>query len=163
MSWFKTNNLAAVKAGAWSLALLVVLTMSLALPRSGAQVMQKGIRVELAATNSAAPVPDADNQDALIITVTDTGKLYLGIDPVTPDALAEKLGGRISRTQNLYIKADAKAPYASVVRILDAAHATGLTNIALLTTQGKPSQPGKLAVPEGIKMKLARRTSAATE
>jgi biopolymer transport protein TolR len=162
MSWVKTNNLAAVKTGVWSLTLLVILTMAVTLPRGNAQVMQKGISVELAATSSAVPVPDADNQDALIITVSGTGELYLGIDPVTPDTLAEKLTGR-SRTRNIYIKADAKAPYASVVKVVDAAHTAGLTKIALLTTQGKASQPGKLSVPEGIELKLAQRTSTAEE
>jgi len=55
--------------------------------------MQKGISVELVPTSSAVPVPDADSPDALIITVTDTGKLYFGIDSVTPASLAEKIKG----------------------------------------------------------------------
>src|SRR5882762_3914038 len=121
MSWLKTKNLARLKNRAWTVALLVVVTTMTAAPRSAAQAMQKGISVELAPTNSAMPVPDADNPEALIITVTDTGKLYFGIEPVTTASLAEKLKGRLSRTQNLYIKADAKAPYACVVRVLDAA------------------------------------------
>jgi|SRR5579863_7806081 len=163
MSWFRRNNLAALQAGVWSVMLLVVLTMPWTLLRSNAQAMQKGISVELAAANSAVPVPDADNEDAVVITVTDTGKLYLGIDPITADMLAEKLARRLPRARNIYLKADAKAPYASVVKVMDAVHATGLTNLALLTTQGKPSQPGKLAVPEGLELKLAQRTSATEE
>ena len=120
MSWLGTNNLAILKNRVWSVALLVVVTAMSAAPRSTAQAMQKGISVELARTSSAVPVPDADNPDALIITVTDTGGLYFGIDPVTPGSLAEKLKGRLTRTQNLYIKADARAPYAHVVKVLDA-------------------------------------------
>jgi biopolymer transport protein ExbD len=89
--------------------------------------MQKGISVELAPTSSAVPVPGADNQDAVIITVTDSGKFYLGIDPVAPASLAEKLKARMSdRTQNLYIKADARAPYAYVVKVLDATRTAGI-------------------------------------
>src|SRR3981081_1916182 len=99
--------------------------------------MQKGSSVELAPASSAVPVPDADNQDALIITVTDSGKFYFGIDPVTPDLLAEKLKGRPPRGQNLYIKADARAPYASVVKVLDAARTAGVGGVTLLTTQPK--------------------------
>jgi hypothetical protein len=103
MTWFKTNNLAKLKTRVWSVALLVVLTISSARPRSGAQTMQKGISVELAPTRSAVPVPDADNQDALIITVTDTGGIYFGVDPVASESLGEMLKGRLSqRTQNLY-------------------------------------------------------------
>ena len=124
--------------------------------------MQKGISVELAPTSSAVPIPDADNQDALIITVTDTGRIYFGIDPVTPDSLAEKLKGRMSnRTQNLYIKADARAPYACVVKVLDAARTAGIGRVTLLTTQPKTTQAGTVVFPEGIEMELARRSPAA--
>ena len=124
--------------------------------------MQQGISVELATTTSAVPVPDADNPDALIITVTDTGKLYFGIDPVTSESLTQKLNGRLSRgRQNLYIKADARAPYANVVKVLDAARAAGVARVTLLTTQPKAAQAGTVVLPEGIEMELARRSPAA--
>jgi len=162
MSWLKANNLARLNNRVWIVALLVLLTVVSADARSSAQAMQKGISVELAPTSSAVPVPDADNQDALIITVTDTGRLYFGIDPVTPDSLAEKLKGRMSnRTQNLYIKADARAPYACVVKVLDAARTAGVGGVTLLTTQPKTTQAGTVVFPEGIEMVLARRSPAA--
>jgi biopolymer transport protein ExbD len=164
MTWLKTSNLARLKNRVWSVALLVVVTMMSAAPRNTAQTMQKGISVELAPTSSAVPVPDADNPDALIVTVTGTGKLYFGIDPVTPESLAEKLQGRLShRTQNLYIKADARAPYASVVRVLDAAHTADVAAVTLLTTQPKTTHTGAVVLPEGIEMELARRLPPATK
>ncbi len=162
MSWLKTGNLARLRNRVCSVALLVILITMSAVSRSSAQAMQKGISVQLAPTNSAVPVPDADNQDALIVTVTDTGKLYFGIDPVAPSSLAEKLKGRLSdRTQNLYIKADARAPYASVVKVLDAAHTTGVADVTLLTTQPKATKAGTVVFPEGIEMELARRSPVA--
>jgi len=90
--------------------------------------------------------------------VTDTGILYFGIDSVTPDSLAEKLKGRPSRTQNLYIKADARAPYACVVKVLDAARTASIVGVTLLTTQPKTTQAGTGVLPEGIEMELARRS-----
>jgi biopolymer transport protein TolR len=162
MSWLKRNNLARLKNTVGSLTLLAVVTSVTLVPRSSAQAMQKGISVELAPTSSAVPVPDADNQDALIVTVTDEGKLYFGIDPVTSGSLAEKLKGRLSdRTQNLYIKADARAPYASVVKVLDAAHTAGVADVTLLTTQPKATKAGTVVFPEGIEMELARRSPVA--
>lgn len=164
MTWVKTNDLAKLKTGVWSVALLVVLTISSALPRSGAQMMQKGIHVDLAATSSAVPLPDADNQDALIITVIDTGRVYFGVDAVASESLREMLRGRLSqRAQSVYIKADARAPYASVVQVLDAAHAAGVADITLLTTQGNTTQTGRVVVPEGIEMGLVQHASAAKE
>jgi biopolymer transport protein ExbD len=161
MSLLKTNNLARLNNGVWSVALLLVVTTMSAAPRSPAQAMQQGISVELAPASSVVPVPDADNADALIITVTDTGRLYFGIDPVPPSSLAEKLKNRLSHgAQSLYIKADARAPYAYVVKVFDAARTAGVANVTLLTTQPKTTQAGTVTSPEGIELELARRSPA---
>jgi biopolymer transport protein ExbD len=123
--------------------------------------MQSGISVQLVPTSSAVPVPDADNSDALIVTVTDTGKFYLGVDPVAADSLAEKINGHgSSHTQNLYIKADARAPYASVVKVVDAAQSARVVSVTLLTTQTIATQAGAGRLPEGIEMELARHSPA---
>src|ERR1700685_4263765 len=127
MNWIKASNLAGLKNGVRSVAFLAVVNIWPPVPRSVAQELQKGIRVELAPTSSAVPVPDADKQDATIITVTETGKLYFGIAMVRLDELAEKLKALSSpHAQTLYIKADAKAPYACVIKVLDAAHSAGI-------------------------------------
>ena len=163
MSWLETNYLARTKQTVWSAAFLAVVTITLTAPRSAAQGMQKGISVELAPTTSAVPVPVADNRDALIITVTESGKLYFGIDAVAPDSVAKRLKDRQSPTQNLYIKADARAPYASVVKVVDAARVAGVAGVILLTAQPKASQSGALVSPDGIEIELARRTPPATK
>lgn len=164
MTWLKANNFARLNNRLWSVALLAVVTTVSAAAQSGAPAMQKGISVELVRTSSAVPVPDADNQEALIIAVSGSGGLYLGIDPVTPEALAEKLkAGRSQHAQTLYIKADAKAPYASVVKVLDAAHAARVLSVTLLTTRPETTQVGTAASPEGIEMELARSSAPATK
>ncbi|MGB6403666.1 MAG: biopolymer transporter ExbD, partial [Candidatus Sulfotelmatobacter sp.] len=160
----KTDNLARLNNRMWSVALLALVSTMSAAQQSSAQAMQKGISVELARTSSAVPVPAADNQAALIITVTDNGRLYLGIDPVTPDRLAEKLRALPSHhAQTLYIKADARAPYANVVKVLDAAHTARVMNVTLLTTQPKATQVGTIVSPEGIEMELAWHSAPATK
>jgi biopolymer transport protein ExbD len=167
MSWLEANifgGLNKLKNSAWSMAFLILVTTMSAAPRSSAQAMKKGISVELAPTSSAVPVPDADAQNALIITVTDGGELYFGIDPVVPDSLMEKLKERVShRTQNLYIKADAKAPYASVVKVLDAARTADVVDVTLLTAQPTTKKAGTAVLPEGIEMELAPRSPAVTK
>jgi biopolymer transport protein ExbD len=161
MSWSNAILFAGLNNKVWSTALLVILSAVALVSRSTAQAMQKGIHVELALTSSGVAVPGAGNPDALLVTVTDQGELYFGVDPVTPDALAEKLKARPSHhTQTLYIKADARAPYASVVKVLDAAHSAGFVGVTLLTTQPKTTQAGTLVSPEGIEMALAGRSPA---
>jgi len=164
MNWIKASNLAGLKNRVHSVAFLVVATVLSLVPRSTAQALQKGISVELAPTSSAVPVPDADKQDATIITVTETGKLYFGIDMLTPDALQEKLKARASHhAQTLYIKADAKAPYAYVMKVLDAAHIAGIASVTLLTNQPIGMRAGTPVSPLGIEMELARHSPEATK
>jgi biopolymer transport protein ExbD len=138
--------------------------MMSAVPLSSAQAMQKGISVELAPTSSAVPVPDADGQDTSIVTVTDSGVIYFGLDPVKADSLAEKLKSRLSHgRQNLYIKADARAPYACVVKVLDAARTAGIAAVTLLTTQPQATRAGTVVPPQGIEMEMSRRPPATTK
>src|ERR1700733_7737925 len=105
MTWINANHLARTKTNTWIAGVLVLVGTMTATQRCTAQTMQRGISVQLVQTNSAVPVPNADNQEALIVTVNETGKLYVGLDPVTPASLAEKLkSGLAGNTQNLYIK-----------------------------------------------------------
>ena len=46
--------------------------------------MQRGVSVQMAVTSNATSVPDADSNDAWIVTVTADGSLYFGADPMTP-------------------------------------------------------------------------------
>lgn len=106
------------------------------------QQLQRGVSVKLALTNSGTAVPDADNADAWIVTVTGDNNLYFGIDPETPERLfdAMKTRPRI-RDQELYIKADARASFAAVKRVLEVAHADRFEKVVLLTEQSSTEKP----------------------
>ncbi len=117
--------------------------------RCTAQALQKGISVEMAVTCNAVAMPDADNAGALIVAVTRTGSVYYGIDPITPAALARKPG---LSEERLYIKADARTPYANVAKVLDAVRTAGVTAPNLLTSQPETPEPGKLLPPKGLEV-----------
>src|SRR5437016_6408428 len=55
-------------------------------------MLQKGQSVELAKTKNPIDMKEADRDDAVLITVTRDGKLYLGQEKITIDALAAKIG-----------------------------------------------------------------------
>src|SRR3981081_698534 len=84
-------------------------------------VMQQGISVQLAVTSNAVPMPGADTEDALIVTVIENGGMYFGIDPITSDFLAERLKSAQSNKpkKTLYIKADTRTLYLNVVKVLE--------------------------------------------
>jgi biopolymer transport protein ExbD len=94
---------------------LISLALTTAVRPTGAaqspEPMQKGIRVELATTRNAVPMPGADLEAALIVSVTEDGSVYLGVDRTSPAGLAEKIKSGLSgRTEKkLYLKVDARA------------------------------------------------------
>jgi biopolymer transport protein ExbD len=118
-----------------------------------AQTLQRGVSVNMAATNSAVAMPDADESDAWIVTVTRDGGLYFGVDAVTPDQLTEAMRSRPrNREQKLYIKADARATYADVERVLPIAHASEFETVVFLTSQPGSRQPGTMVAPRGLEV-----------
>jgi|HubBroStandDraft_6_1064221.scaffolds.fasta_scaffold138394_2 biopolymer transport protein ExbD len=136
---------------------------------SKSQPLRRGISVELAVTSTAEAMPGADSEDATIVTITNRGKVYLGINPIAPSALTEKLKATVSSSgKELYIKADARTPYANVAKVLEAARAAGVPAAALLTAQpGSPQpgspHPGGAVVPKGLEVMLGAAIRAGSE
>lgn len=116
--------------------------------------MRRGISVNLPVTVSAVPVPKADSDDSVIVTVTHDGSLFLGLNPISPAELAEMVKIDLANHTNktLYVKADAHIPYATLITVLDSVHAIGIREFTLLTAQRDASEPGKLAPPEGLEI-----------
>ena len=132
----------------------VALTSSIAVAQSeSTPTLRPGISVQMVVAGNAASMPAADNEDALVVTVTDSGSVYLGISPIATTALAERVKSDLpSQQQKLYVKADARTPYANVVKVLEAAHSAGVSSPVLLTTQSEPAAPGTIATPRGLEV-----------
>lgn len=116
--------------------------------------LQQGVSVQMAATRNASAFPAADADDAWIVAVTADGQLYLGIRPVTPDELLHEM--RVAprnRETKLYVKSDARTPYANVARVLDAARHDLFQSAVLLTLQPEP-HAGAIAPPEGLEVRI---------
>jgi biopolymer transport protein ExbD len=118
------------------------------------QTMRKGITVELPVTSNAVPVPKADNEDSLIVTVTYDGKVYLGVDPISTTEIAGKVKEALSNhvEKTLYVKADARTPYVNLVRILDSVRTAGVERLTLLTAQRDTEEPGTVVPPKGLEL-----------
>ena len=117
--------------------------------------LRKGISVELPITSNAVAM-DADQDDALIVSVTDDGSTYLGANPTSPSRLTEEIKGDLSNRaeQKLYIKADARTAYANVLKVLDAVRTAGVEAPNLLTAQRDSSAPGSLVPPKGLEVSV---------
>jgi biopolymer transport protein ExbD len=138
-----------------SVAIGHVVEQSASASQESARPLQQGVSVEMAGASNAQSMPEADNADAWIISVTADGQLYFGVDPLTPTALRERMTRTPrKRSQKLYIKADARASFASVQKALNAASAAEIESPVLLVSQHSSSKPGTIVAPEGLKILL---------
>jgi biopolymer transport protein ExbD len=124
--------------------------------------MQPGVSVKMAGANNAQPMPEADDLDAWIVTVTASGQLYFGVDPLTPAALQQRMiRTPRKRGQRLYIKADARASFASLQKAFDAASGAEIESPVLLVSRHISSKPGEMVAPEGLEILLDGANSGA--
>jgi biopolymer transport protein ExbD len=119
-------------------------------------MLQKGVSVDLAKVNNPEQMPDADKEDALIVAVMRDGKIYFGNDQIAPDQLTEKVKDKLTNRpdKRVYIRADARAKYGSVVEVVDNVRAAGVDQLGLLTDQRKqtsaaPPPPPATTAPSG--------------
>jgi len=103
-------------------------------------MLQHGHTVELAKTNNPEQMPDADKEDAILIAVTRDNKVFLGNDLVQPDQLADKVRDKLANKadKRVYVKADARAKYGTVVEVVDNIRSDGVDQLGLLTEQRQP-------------------------
>jgi len=109
-------------------------------------MLQKGVSVDLAKVNSPQQMPDADKEDALLVAIQRDGKVFFGKDPCAVDQLTDKIKDRLANKSDkrVFIKADARAKFGTVVEVVDNVRAAGVDQLGLLTDQKKS---GALAPP----------------
>jgi biopolymer transport protein TolR len=106
-------------------------------------MLQKGVSVDMAKVNNPEQMPDADKEDALLVSVTRDGQVYFGSDQITIDALTTKVKDRLANKpdKRVYVKADMRAHYGAVVQVVDSVRAAGVDDLGLLTDQRKTTTP----------------------
>ncbi len=102
-------------------------------------MLQKGVSVDLAKVNNPESMPDADKEDALIVAVMRGGDVFFGNEKTPVDQLTGKVKDRLAnRTdKRVFVRADARAKFGSVVAVVDNVRAAGVDQLGLLTDQRK--------------------------
>ena len=126
--------------------------------QSGGNVpLQRGVSVRMPVTRNAVAVPNADGQDALVLALTADGTAYLRGDRLATPALADLVSSILAsrNEKTLYIKADARVPYARLVEVIDAVQKSGVEGLTLLTAQQDAADQGnRLVAPKGLEMRV---------
>jgi biopolymer transport protein ExbD len=108
-------------------------------------------------------MPAADNEDAWIVSVTADGTIYFGTDRVTPAGLEDAMKSRPrNREQKLYIKADARVPFANVEKVIESGRAVAFEAPVLLTSQPAPPASGTIVPPNGLEVLVRPALPAGT-
>lgn len=120
--------------------------------------LQRGVSVQLAVTRNAVAVPDADTQDALVVALTADGSVYLGGNRLPTPALADRVRSILStrNEKTLYVKADARATYGSVIGVVDAVRDSGVEGVTFLTAQRDAADQRTLVSPKGLEMRVVQ-------
>ena len=117
-------------------------------------MLQKGVSVDMAKVNNPVAMQDADKEDALLVSVMRNGDIFFGTDKLpSADGLTSKVKDRLTNKPNktVYVKADARAHYGDVVKVVDAVRSAGVDDVGLLTEQRKttPNPPTTPTPPTG--------------
>jgi biopolymer transport protein ExbD/biopolymer transport protein TolR len=107
-------------------------------------MLQRDVSVDLAKVNNPTAMPDEEKEDALVVAVMRDGKVYLGSKQISPDELTDKLKDRLAAAtdKRVYVRADARAKFGSLVQVVDNVRAAGVDDLGLITDQNKHNAPG---------------------
>ena len=111
-------------------------------------MLQHGVSVDMAKVNNPEQMPDADKEDALLVSVMRNGDVFFGTDKISVDNLTTKVKDRLANKadKRVYVKADARAHFGNVVQVVDSVRAAGVDDLGLLTDQRK-NTPGAPSAP----------------
>ena len=106
-------------------------------------MLQKDHPVDLARTNNARDMQDADKEDAIVVAVTRDGNIYLRTTQITKDQITDQVKDRIANRldKTVYVKSDARAKYGDVVAVVDEIRSAGVDQVGLLTERNERAAP----------------------
>src|ERR1700744_4670733 len=108
-------------------------------------MLTKGVTVDLVKTKNPVTMQAADKEDAILISVTKNGGVFLspgnvklsGADQL-PERVRDLLTNKVDKT--VYIRADARAKYSVVEDVVDNLRAAGVNEIGLITEEPHDKQ-----------------------
>jgi biopolymer transport protein TolR len=100
-------------------------------------MLHPGVPVDLARTTNPIPMSAASKPDALILSVMRNGKIFLGSESVTGEALTQRVRDQVVNRvdKTVYVRADARVRYGILVEAVDDVRSAGVDQLGLLTEQ----------------------------
>ncbi len=107
--------------------MLVLLIISMV----AAPMLERGINLELPATESASDITEA----RYVVSLDRDARIRVNDRPVHVDLLTERMRmlAETSPTETVFLRADRLLPYGEVLRVMDQIRVAGITRISLVT------------------------------
>jgi biopolymer transport protein ExbD/biopolymer transport protein TolR len=104
-------------------------------------MLNKGANIELPKARNPIALPDADKEDAVKVSITRDGQVFLspGLERVNAEDLAPKvrdlLQNKVGSERMVFLRADGRAKYEKVEDVVDNLRSGGVDDLGLLTEQ----------------------------
>ena len=120
-----------------------------------APLLTAGVPVQLPKTEAGAL---SEQTEPLTITVRADGSIYLQATPTPFSELAPRMKAvaKAGYDKPVYVRADGKAPYEVVARVMASLSTSGFSQIGLITDTGGPSSGPKSPPPTGAALRLGQ-------
>jgi biopolymer transport protein ExbD/biopolymer transport protein TolR len=99
-------------------------------------MLNNKVNVDLAKTETAVALPDADKEDAIVVAITRDGNVFLGATKVSVDDLGNKVNDLLkdkTTKPKVFVRADARAKYGKVKAAVDGVRSAGISELGLIT------------------------------
>ena len=112
-------------------------------------MLQKTTPVNMAVTNNAHEMKDADKDDAIVVAITRSGDIFLKNNKTAKEALTDQIRDLISSRidKTVYVKSDARAKYGDVVAVVDEIRSAGVDQLGLLTEKTQSQRDKQIPPP----------------
>ncbi len=124
-----------------------ILTCVAGAQESSKPALRKGVSVQMPVANHAVEVRAADERDATVVAIEANGQVFAGIQLTEPSALSHL------SAETVYVKADARVPFQTVLTVLDALRGK---SVVLLAASPANAKTAKIVSPYGIKVVVSR-------
>ena len=111
--------------------LVDVMLVLLIISMLAAPMLQKGIPLELPATETSKDIQDPRT----VVSLDRNGRLRINDQPVHPDLLERRMKALAagSPSETVFLRADRLIPYGEVLHVMDLIRKAGVTRVALVT------------------------------
>jgi biopolymer transport protein ExbD/biopolymer transport protein TolR len=111
--------------------LVDVMLVLLIISMLAAPMLQRGIHLELPATETATDIDEA----RVVVSVDRDGRIRINDRPVHPDLLHDRMQSLAAThpAETVYLRADKLLPYGEILTVMDTIRRAGIVRIALVT------------------------------